>query len=80
MTASASIEMTGLKEAIRSLNKIEPGLRKEFTRNANEIAAPAIQEVQKGYAKFRCRVWLATGQTNQDAKSSHSLSLRHSLG
>jgi hypothetical protein len=52
MTASASIEMTGLKEAIRSLNKIEPGLRKEFTRNANEIAAPAIQEVQKGYAKI----------------------------
>jgi hypothetical protein len=51
MTASASIEMTGLKEAIRSLNKIEPGLRKEFTRGANEIAAPAIQEVQKGYAK-----------------------------
>ena len=52
MTASASIEMTGLKEAIRSLNKLEPGLRKEFTKNANEIAAPAIQEAQKGYAKI----------------------------
>jgi mannitol-1-phosphate/altronate dehydrogenase len=52
MTASASIEMTGLKEAIRSLNKLEPGLRKEFTKNANEIAQPAIQEAQKGYAKI----------------------------
>ena len=52
MTASASIEMTGLKEAIRSLNKVEPGLRKEFTKSANEIAAPAIQEAQKGYAKI----------------------------
>ncbi len=44
--------MTGLKEAIRSLNKVEPGLRKEFTKNANEIAAPAIQEAQKGYARI----------------------------
>ena len=52
MTASASIEIAGLKETIRSLNKVEPGLRKEFTKNANEIAAPAIQEVQKGYAKI----------------------------
>lgn len=52
MTASASIEMTGLKEAIRSLNKLEPGLRKEFTKNANEIAQPAIQEAQKGYARI----------------------------
>jgi hypothetical protein len=52
MTASASIEIAGLKDAIRSLNKVEPGLRKEFTKKANEIAAPAIQEAQKGYAKI----------------------------
>ena len=52
MTASASIEIAGLKETIRSLNKVEPGLRKEFTKNANEIAAPAIQEAQRGYAKI----------------------------
>ena len=51
MTASASIEMTGLKEAIRSLNKVEPGLRKEFTANATQIAQPAIQEVQNGYQR-----------------------------
>jgi hypothetical protein len=62
MTASASIEMTGLKEAIRSLNKVEPGLRKEFTANATQIAQPAIQEVQNGYQrKYPCRVCLATG-------------------
>lgn len=43
--------MTGLKEAIRSLNKIEPGLRKEFTAQATRIAQPAIQEAQRGYQR-----------------------------
>jgi hypothetical protein len=51
MTASASIEIAGLKETIRSLNKVEPGLRKEFTANANQIAEPAIREVQNGYQR-----------------------------
>ena len=43
--------MTGLKEAIRSLNKIEPGLRKEFTAQATRIAQPAILEAQRGYQR-----------------------------
>ena len=49
MSASASIELTGLREAIRSLNKLEPGLRKEFVKEATAIAEPAIREVQAGY-------------------------------
>ena len=51
MTASASVEVVGLKEAIRSLNKVEPGLRKEFAAQATRIAQPAIQEVQQGYQR-----------------------------
>jgi hypothetical protein len=51
MTYNTSIEMTGLKEAIRSLNKIEPGLRKQFVAEASSIASPAIREVQRGYTK-----------------------------
>ena len=43
--------MTGLKEAIRSLNKIEPGLRKEFVAQATRIAQPAIDEVKRGYQR-----------------------------
>ena len=43
--------MTGLKEAIRSLNKIEPGLRKEFVAQATRIAQPAINEAQRGYQR-----------------------------
>ena len=51
MSTNTSIEVTGLKEAIRSLNKIEPGLRKQFVQDASRIAQPAIQEAQRGYTK-----------------------------
>ena len=51
MTTNTSLEVVGVRDAIRSLNKIEPGLRKQFTADATRIAAPAIQEVQKGYTK-----------------------------
>jgi len=51
MSYNTSIEMTGLKEAIRSLNKIEPGLRKQFVAEASSIASPAIREAQAGYTK-----------------------------
>ena len=51
MTANTSIEVVGVRDAIRSLNKIEPGLRKQFTADATRIAQPAIQEVQKSYTQ-----------------------------
>ena len=58
--------MTGLKEAIRSLNKIEPGLRKEFTAQATRIAQPAIQEAQRGYQREylsgMARKWTQNGK------------------
>ena len=47
----SSIEVVGVRDAIRSLNKIEPGLRKQFTADATRIAQPAIQEVQNSYDK-----------------------------
>ena len=51
MTTNTTIEVTGLKDAIRSLNKVEPGLRKEFVAQATRIAAPAIKEVQRVYER-----------------------------
>ncbi len=58
--------MTGLKEAIRSLNKIEPGLRKEFTAQATRIAQPAILEAQRGYQREylsgMARKWTQNGK------------------
>ena len=51
MTTNTSIQVVGVRDAIRSLNKVEPGLRKQFVQDANLIAQPAIQEVQRGYTK-----------------------------
>ena len=51
MSTNTSIQVTGLKEAIRSLNKVEPGLRNQFVQQASRIAQPAIQEVQRGYTQ-----------------------------
>jgi hypothetical protein len=51
MTTNTTLEVVGVRDAIRSLNKIEPGLRKQFTADANRIAQPAIEEVQRGYQR-----------------------------
>jgi hypothetical protein len=49
MPASFSTQVLGAKEAVRSLNKIEPGLRKQFARDATRIAQPAIIEARRRY-------------------------------
>jgi hypothetical protein len=46
---SASIEVVGTKEAIRALNKIEDGARKQFVNDAKRILQPAVTEVQNAY-------------------------------
>ena len=49
MAVSNNITVLGINEAIRSLNKIEPGLRKEFNNEARAIAAPATDAVRSAY-------------------------------
>ena len=49
MTATIKTELVGVRQAVASLNKIEPGLRKQFAAELNQIAAPAIQAAQSRY-------------------------------
>lgn len=49
MPVSTDISVLGINEAIRSLNKIEPGLRKEFNNEARAIGAPAVNAVKDAY-------------------------------
>ena len=49
MPVSPSIQIVGAKKAVRSLNKLEPGLRKQFAADATRIAQPAISEAQRRY-------------------------------
>ena len=49
MPVKTDMELVGVRETIRLLNKVEPGLRKQFVTEAKQIAQPAIQRVQAGY-------------------------------
>ena len=52
MGVQARAEIQGVRDTIRNLNKVEPGLRKEFTAKATAIAAPAVREAQSGYDRL----------------------------
>ena len=49
MSVNMTTEVAGINEAIRSLNKIEPGLRKQFNNDARVIAQPATDAVKNAY-------------------------------
>jgi hypothetical protein len=51
MPYKADMELVGVRETIRALNKVEPGLRKQFVADAKQIAQPAIQRVQAKYTQ-----------------------------
>ena len=67
MTVQTSTEVVGIRDAIRALNKVEPGLRKQFTADAKDIAAPAIQHVQESYVAVplsgMARRWSPNGRS-----------------
>jgi len=49
MTASMTTQVVGGKEAILALRRIDPELRKQFTRDAKEVAKPATDAVKQAY-------------------------------
>jgi hypothetical protein len=62
------MQIVGAKEAVRSLNKLEPGLRKQFAADATRIAQPAISEAQRRYSSVgvplsgMTRNWASNGR------------------
>ena len=52
MSATLNTQIVGVNDAIRSLNKIEPGLRKQFAADITKIAQPAITETQRRYTQL----------------------------
>ena len=51
MSASASIQIVGVKEAINGLRKIDPQLQKDFKAEATAIAQPAINAAKAAYTQ-----------------------------
>ena len=54
MSISMNMTVNGVNDAIRSLNKLEPGLRRQFSREVERIAQPAI--VEAGH-RYRMTAW-----------------------
>lgn len=49
MTATAGIEVYGVKEAIKELRNIDPLYRKQLNKDAKEVAAPAVEDAKGRY-------------------------------
>lgn len=46
MTTTTSIQIVGLKETLKELNKIEPELRKDFNKRGRNIVAPVVNDAK----------------------------------
>ena len=46
MTVDAKIEVVGLKDALREINKINPSFRREITKEFKNIADPVVKQAQ----------------------------------
>jgi len=51
MTVNTTIQVSGVKETINALKKINPQLQKDFRAQANEIAQPAINAAKDVYTQ-----------------------------
>jgi hypothetical protein len=51
MSATATIQVVGVKDTINALKKIDPQLQKDFRTKANEIAQPAINAAKDMYTQ-----------------------------
>ena len=49
MSAGVTTEVVGVKDAIKSLRKIDPELRKQFNKDAKGIVAPIIEDAKSRY-------------------------------
>jgi hypothetical protein len=52
MTVNTSIQVVGVQSALKELHKVNPGLRKEITRDFKNIVKPVIGEAQQRVPTF----------------------------
>lgn len=79
MSVSMNTTVVGVNDAIRALNKIEPGLRKQFGQEVNQIAQPAIQEAQNRYRTAGWGVTNVRGVSRQWARGKMPYSVEKAV-
>jgi hypothetical protein len=49
VSVSASIEVNGVRDVLKTLRQVDPELRKEFNRNARTIVKPIMDDAKRRY-------------------------------
>ena len=66
MSVNTTVQIVGVEDAIKQLRRIEPELRKQFNRDAADIAQPAVTEAQQKYPEMplsgMSRQWQSRGR------------------
>lgn len=47
MSTRITLEVVGIKEALRDINKVSPSLRRQITRDFKEIVAPVVKDARQ---------------------------------
>ena len=65
MSASASIQVVGVKDTLRELGKIEPELKKQITKDVKTILRPVVDEAKRAMPQMPlsgfARTWKPKG-------------------
>ena len=65
MIGYKSVEISGVKNAIKELRKIDPELRKQFNKDAKEVVRPVVEEAKSAYPDVvltgMLRTWTQNG-------------------
>ena len=49
MSVGIKVQVYGIKEALKEINKVNPKLRREFTKRYKEIVKPVLQEAKGAF-------------------------------
>jgi hypothetical protein len=69
MIGYKSVEVSGVKSAIKELRKIDPELRKQFNKDAKEVVRPVIEAAKANYPASSCLACRAPGHKAENLSS-----------
>ena len=68
MTVSTNIEMVGLKDTLKTLNKLDPALRRSLTKEYKSIVAPVVNEAKANIPDMPLSGWQRSWTTKSGFK------------
>jgi len=68
MTVSTNIEMVGLKDTLKTLNKLDPALRRGITKEYKSIVAPVVDEAKARIPNMPLSGWQRSWTTKSGFK------------